>query len=1220
MGFIGVQVRLESDLIGEGVQVQAFEGREVLNQLFDFNLHVVAAEGFSLEAEEVLSQPVAVVFEVDDAFVDGQRTGPSVWREVRRVHGLICECEDLLFEEDLSTYRLRVVPRFWLASLVETLDIYMDLTVPQIIAEKLKRLGLLEDEDFELRLTSGYPVWEFLVQYQETDLALISRLSEHNGITFSFEQTETHDVLVFSDNNGAFSEITDQGVVPFVQQGQRLGVFELSARTTMVPKTFVQRDYNYRTPQSDLMASVEMSDGAAGGIIEYGGHFKDEADGQRLAEVRKQEQRARRHVFRGAGTDPRLRAGARFSLEGHPRGDVDLIVTELRHRAGQSTLHGGEGQAEGYSVEFSALSINTVYRPPRLTPKPRIHGFLTGIIDGTPGDNYAPIDEQGRYLVRFMFDTAAPGERKASRPVRMMQPHAGAGYGMHFPLRVGTEVLIAFLGGDPDRPIITGTVPNPQTESPVKAENHRKNVIRTGGGNEFDIDDTEEEQRIKISTPRASAVFQLGAPNAAEDGAFLGTANNITSTAGGMSSGMSSVTDLWSAYHDAWSNHIVGFAGAMPPFLKLQYVDAWAQGVANVVSSMLGATLSVRDGIIAQKQVALDGINASKDEASEELAEKTATRNEDRAALERCFICDDRPRGDGDDDPLAELSEAMTAYDEALQQREDDQAELLALEGERDSAIEAGLAQSAYELEQVSIPEKEAIVAADEVALGEAKARLDASLAVIRANSGDYQCTCQTSPDSEETTSIAQRAAAFGTSNDAMVSADQTYEQLAESASCLEDQIEADGEKLAGVDAAKQGIDAIVGVESTFSGLLFSLITALCGDGVQIYARDTADFMLEEALLQYRGSAPKLGLPTTGWSPFPPFIKMIPPVPLPPVLHQTSDRGVLCRSGDWAEEALKGLRATTQMKPKAGAGIVGLGWASLMALLPPPVGPALAAKFGRDAFNESRNIQGSEDHVVLFGKKSAYLTGHEHTTVSSYGRVVITSDERTVVHARGKAEIAGGETFVSASDVVDVCSRGEIWLQATGPADGVSVNSAVARWNDPSADKIRGLLKLTRGAVTLTSKKKDGSADVATLKLTADDTNDVGTAELKTGDTHYIKLEQKAAADTSTLTVETPGSFKINAAKNGEIIAAEKLTLKIGTDGPSIEMSADGIMMKAGDKAALELKKDLAVLKFGSATVVKCDSNGVSVINGTSNKVLVSNSGVDIKGAMMKHG
>jgi type VI secretion system secreted protein VgrG len=210
--------------------------------------------------------------------------------------------------------------------------------------------------------------------------------------------------------------------------------------------------------------------------------------------VRAEERQATELVYTGRSTIPAMTAGATCSIEGHPHlADPRLLITEVTHEASQATmLAGSPGDERPYTNTFRAIPASRTYRPPRVTPKPRIPGVVTGIIDdptnASSGQN-AMIDDEGRYTVRFLFDTAAPGERRASRPIRMAQPHAGAGYGTHFPLKPGIEVLIAFVNGDPDRPIIAGAVPNPLTPSPVVASNAKLNRIVTVSGVRFDIKD-----------------------------------------------------------------------------------------------------------------------------------------------------------------------------------------------------------------------------------------------------------------------------------------------------------------------------------------------------------------------------------------------------------------------------------------------------------------------------------------------------------------------------------------------------------------------------------------------------------------------------------------------------------------------------------------------------------------------------------------------------------
>jgi type VI secretion system secreted protein VgrG len=247
------------------------------------------------------------------------------------------------------------------------------------------------------------------------------------------------------------------------------------------------QDYNYRSPHLDLTATHESPLGHGGGVVEYGAHHKTPAEGARFSKIRAEERDAQNRVFVGASDLPAFAAGARFKLDDHPRlGDVDLLLVEVEHRFEQVVgTHGGQG-GQGYRNTFRATLAERAYRPPRVTPRPRMHGVITAVTEPAAegqADCYAKIDGDGRYHVAFYFDTVAPGSRtRPSRPVRMMQPHAGPGYGMHFPLKPGVEVLITFVDGDPDRPIIAGAVPNPATPSPVRRPNALENRIQTVSG------------------------------------------------------------------------------------------------------------------------------------------------------------------------------------------------------------------------------------------------------------------------------------------------------------------------------------------------------------------------------------------------------------------------------------------------------------------------------------------------------------------------------------------------------------------------------------------------------------------------------------------------------------------------------------------------------------------------------------------------------------------
>jgi type VI secretion system secreted protein VgrG len=469
-----LEVRLESkDFPCAHVQIHRLTGREAIGQLFEFELEVVSTLAEEPTAAAMSSAEATIIFHHDHI-------------EVRRIHGMIVEVDEMLETEvETRVYRLKFVPRAFRSTMIETQEVYMDLTVPEIIQKKLDLVGLGGD-DREFRLLATYPKLEFVVQYKETDLAFISRLAEHVGMSFFFVHDDTHDKIVFTDHKDGFQRVPDHPTARFQPRGEKNDVYQLEGKTRLIPTSYVMQDYNYRKPALDITGSVESAVGFAGGVVEHGAHYKTPEAGKALAQIRAEEREATRYVYTGKSEMCWFDAGVRFKLENHARLEKDeLLIVDIQHNIIQAvSMHGGAND-DRYTNTFTAIDATLTYRPPRSTPKPRIHGVLTGVVEQEPETDitkYAVIDEDGRYTIRFLFDTAPVGEHKASRPVRMIQPHAGPDYGMHFPLKPGIEVLLAFVNGDPDRPLIVGAVPNPETPSPVRRQNSLMNRIKTVSG------------------------------------------------------------------------------------------------------------------------------------------------------------------------------------------------------------------------------------------------------------------------------------------------------------------------------------------------------------------------------------------------------------------------------------------------------------------------------------------------------------------------------------------------------------------------------------------------------------------------------------------------------------------------------------------------------------------------------------------------------------------
>jgi type VI secretion system secreted protein VgrG len=463
------------------VQIRRIVGREAISQPFSFDVELVVSEMNGLDGNEVIGALVALVWEQNNL-------------EVRTVHGMVTTFVDLLDTEPAhSSYRLRVVPRLHRLTFVDTQEVFLDTNVPDLVRHKLSLVNLVGD-DASYRLMEPYPERDIIVQWRETDLAFVSRLLEHLGISYYFDHDNGKDQLVFTDHNDGFARLERLPFAAWQGRGERTDVFRIEAERHLFPAMYAVLDYDYRAPHLDLTQTYEHPSGFAGGVAEYGSHHRVPQDGARLARARAEERDAQCRFFRGDSTIVGLTAGALVRLAGHPLlADVTLLIVEVTHQLTVVVGNSGGTGGEGYVNSFKAVDASRTYRPPRVTPRPRINGILTGITEppqlGASG-RVAQIDSQGRYTVKFFFDAAAgEGRPRNSAPARMAQPHAGPDYGMHFPLKPNVEVTVSFIDGDPDRPIITSAVPNPVTASPVTRSDAVFNRIKSESGAAIEFKD-----------------------------------------------------------------------------------------------------------------------------------------------------------------------------------------------------------------------------------------------------------------------------------------------------------------------------------------------------------------------------------------------------------------------------------------------------------------------------------------------------------------------------------------------------------------------------------------------------------------------------------------------------------------------------------------------------------------------------------------------------------
>jgi type VI secretion system VgrG family protein len=506
----------ESPSLGEGkLDVRSLEGTDELNHLFRFDIQLVRPGVLSVtdDVVDLLDRPATLWLE-EDGKILGQ------------FHGIVAEASiDVDTESDFTRIDVQLVPRMWLLTQRRGNEIFLDRTIPQILTEKLQAIGLVADQDFVFSLLERYPAREFVAQHDETDYAFFSRLCEQVGMTTFFEHHEGRDVLVLSDTSTRFRPIV-RATLPVRHRREHPAAYGIRTTLRRGPADAEAHDYNYRTPQVTLRAQKPVAlPAAVGRWVDYGSNPKTSDETATVARLRKEELGARHHVVEGRATEMSVRAGGTFVLTG-VGADQSLLLTKIVYRFRSRTEEGGIDA--GWENQFFAMPAKTPFRPPRITPWPRVPGLMNAVVDGAIKGDYAELDEAGRYHLRMAYDRSDRTDLGATHPVRMMQPHSGANYGMHFPLRPGADVLVGFVNGDPDRPVIVGASPNPMTSSPVQQQNQTQNVLRTGSNNEMVIEDQHGIERIRIHTPHQNTTIQLGSVEEPEEGALTSTNASIS--------------------------------------------------------------------------------------------------------------------------------------------------------------------------------------------------------------------------------------------------------------------------------------------------------------------------------------------------------------------------------------------------------------------------------------------------------------------------------------------------------------------------------------------------------------------------------------------------------------------------------------------------------------------------------------------------------------------
>lgn len=439
------------------LQVVSVDITETVSDPFVINLTLGSKDKISFEDVKLQEGLLTVVGGVGAGL--GDETGD------RYFHGIIRKFQHSGTSGRFQFYDVQLVPSLWLLSLKQNCRIFQDKPLKDIIGTLLQEEDITSDL-YEFRLNRDDIFIKFSIQYQETNLNYFSRLLEHEGVFYFFEHFQDKHVLVFCDTEALYKDITGQSSLTYntngmVAEKENVFAFEFSER--LRPGKLSQKNFNFKTPSVDLTTKHEGEIEKNYEVYEYPGPYGETVRGQKLSQIRLEEIHALAQRGNGNSCCPRLQPGATFTLADHPHNafNAEYFLYSVTHAGEQPQVlqEHGVGGAAHYSNSFSVIPASVTYRPEQRHDKPVVPGILSAIVTGPKGEEIWP-DQYGRVNVQFHFDREGKMDEKSSCWLRTIQFWNGTTWGSQFIPRVGDEVLVTFVNGDMDYPIIMGSAIN----------------------------------------------------------------------------------------------------------------------------------------------------------------------------------------------------------------------------------------------------------------------------------------------------------------------------------------------------------------------------------------------------------------------------------------------------------------------------------------------------------------------------------------------------------------------------------------------------------------------------------------------------------------------------------------------------------------------------------------------------------------------------------------
>ncbi len=451
--------------LGDDVLVpRSFEGSEGISRLYEYRIELSSENG-SINPQDIVGKRVTLsVLQADmeteryfDGFVSHFTKLPT-----RSTHRTTYD------------YEVRIVPWTWFLTRTTNCRIFQEMTVPQVIEQIFQDFSFT---DFETHFSGTHNPWTYCVQYRETAFNFISRLMEKEGIFYFFKHENGKHTMVIGDSSSVHQNCDYQSNMRMEPSS---GMYSRDQDTVQVWERhyqyrsgkWTQTDYNFETPTTSLLANdatvLQIEKCTSYELFDYPGEYDNKGDGESLTKLRMEEEEIGFDTAQGESDCRSFASGYKFTLQEHDQKDQNqtYVLLSVTHRGHQASLYGGEAEEKAsYQNSFECFPASVQFRPARKTPRAIVHGTQTAVVVGASGEEIYT-DQYGRVKVQFFWDRLGNKDEKSSCWIRVSQHWAGQGWGAMWIPRVGQEVVVDFLEGDPDRPLIVGRVYNEQQTVP----------------------------------------------------------------------------------------------------------------------------------------------------------------------------------------------------------------------------------------------------------------------------------------------------------------------------------------------------------------------------------------------------------------------------------------------------------------------------------------------------------------------------------------------------------------------------------------------------------------------------------------------------------------------------------------------------------------------------------------------------------------------------------